>query len=99
MLLYQAPLGATARARLQAIRDSQDGFFIAEKDLELRGPAELLGSRKTGEEGFRLADPQRHAHLMREAVVRGDRLLAEAPDEAAALLQAWASGDSGHLSV
>jgi ATP-dependent DNA helicase RecG len=99
VLLYQAPLGATARARLQAIRDSQDGFFIAEKDLELRGPGELLGSRQTGEEGFRLADPQRHAHLMREAVVRGDRLLAEAPDEATALLRAWASGDSGHLTV
>jgi ATP-dependent DNA helicase RecG len=99
VLLYQSPLSATARARLQAIRASQDGFYIAEQDLALRGPGELLGARQTGEEGFRLADPQRHAHLMAEAVARGNRLLAEAPAEAAALLEAWASADSSHLAV
>jgi ATP-dependent DNA helicase RecG len=99
VLLYQGPLSATARARLQAIRASQDGFYIAEQDLALRGPGELLGARQTGEEGFRLADPQRHAHLMAEAVARGNRLLAEAPAEAAALLEAWASADSSHLAV
>jgi ATP-dependent DNA helicase RecG len=99
VLLYQGPLTTTARARLQAIRDSQDGFYIAEQDLQLRGPGELLGTRQTGEEGFRLADPQRHAQLMSEAVRRGDRLLAESPEEAAALLRAWASADDSHLSV
>jgi ATP-dependent DNA helicase RecG len=99
ILLYKGPLGETARARLQVIRESQDGFHIAEQDLALRGPGELLGTRQTGEQGFRIADLARHAHLMPEVVRRGDHLLAEAPEEARALLQAWAPADSGHSAV
>jgi ATP-dependent DNA helicase RecG len=99
ILLYKAPLTPTARARLKAIRYSQDGFHLAEKDLELRGPGELLGTRQTGEQSFRIADLSRHAHLMAAVVERGDRLLAEAPEEAQALLRAWAPADTGHISV
>ncbi len=99
ILLYQGPLGATARARLKAIRQSQDGFYLAEKDLELRGPGELLGTRQTGEQSFRIADLSRHAHLVPEAMARGDRLARDAPEEAAALLEAWAPADTGHISV
>jgi ATP-dependent DNA helicase RecG len=99
ILLYKGPLSATARARLKAIRHSQDGFYLAEQDLELRGPGELLGTRQTGEQSFRVADLSRHAHLMAQVVARGDRLLAETPDEAQALLHAWAPADTGHISV
>jgi ATP-dependent DNA helicase RecG len=99
ILLYKGPLTAPARARLKAIRHSQDGFYLAEKDLELRGPGELLGSRQTGEQSFRIADLSRHAHLMAAVVARGDRLLAEAPEEAQALLHAWAPADTGHIAV
>ncbi len=99
ILLYKTPLGETARARLAVIRRSQDGFHIAEQDLELRGPGELLGTRQTGEQSFRIADLSRHARLIGEAVARGDRLLAEDPEEAQALLRAWAPTDTGHISV
>jgi ATP-dependent DNA helicase RecG len=103
ILLYKGPLGETARGRLKVIRESQDGFYIAEQDLALRGPGELLGTRQTGEQSFRIADLSRHAHLMAEVIRRGDRLLAaETPDlqeEAQALLRAWAPADTGHSSV
>ncbi len=59
LLLYHPPLSITAKARLQTMRDSQDGFFIAEQDLRLRGPGELLGTRQTGLAQFRIADLQR----------------------------------------
>lgn len=59
VLMYQAPLSQNGRARLQALRDSQDGFVIAEKDLEIRGPGEVLGTRQTGMMQFRLADFER----------------------------------------
>jgi len=99
ILLYKTPLGANAKARLQVIRDSQDGFYIAEQDLNLRGGGELLGTRQTGEQSFRLADLRKHAHLIPEAVARGDELLRSAPQSVQALLDAWAPADTGHISV
>ena len=99
ILLYKSPLGAHAKARLQVIRDSQDGFHIAEQDLILRGGGELLGTRQTGEQSFRLADLRKHAHLIPEAVARGDELLRSAPESVQALLDAWAPADTGHISV
>lgn len=59
VLMYHPPLSQNGRARLQALRDSQDGFVIAEKDLEIRGPGEVLGTRQTGMMQFRLADFER----------------------------------------
>jgi len=57
--MYHPPLSNNGKARLQALRDSQDGFVIAEKDLEIRGPGEVLGTRQTGMMQFRLADFER----------------------------------------
>jgi len=99
ILLYRSPLAATARARLQVIRDSRDGFYIAEQDLKLRGGGELLGTRQTGAQSFRLADLQRDAHLIPEAVARGDALLASSSEAVHFLLDAWAPVDTGHISV
>jgi len=59
VLMYHPPLSGNGRARLQALRDSQDGFVIAEKDLEIRGPGEVLGTRQTGLMQFRLAEFER----------------------------------------
>lgn len=63
LLLYAPPLGETAKARLQTLRDSEDGFFIAEEDLRLRGGGEVLGTRQSGLPGFRVADLLAHADL------------------------------------
>ena len=64
ILLYRGPLGETSRARLEIMRESQDGFEIAEKDLELRGSGEVLGVRQSGLPQFKVANLDAHAHLM-----------------------------------
>ena len=64
VLLYKTPLGFTSKQRLQVMRDSQDGFYIAEQDLMIRGPGEMLGTRQTGLQLLRVADLQRDADLI-----------------------------------
>jgi ATP-dependent DNA helicase RecG len=64
LLLYRAPLGAVAKQRLAVMRDTDDGFIIAEEDLKLRGGGEILGTRQSGLPGFRIARLDRHAELM-----------------------------------
>ncbi len=67
LLLYKPPLGAVARDRLKIMRDTEDGFLIAEEDLRLRGGGEILGTRQSGAPGFRIAQPERHGELMETA--------------------------------
>jgi ATP-dependent DNA helicase RecG len=67
LLLYKPPLGDTARARLNMLRESDDGFLIAEEDLRLRGGGELLGIRQSGLPGFRLADLDHHQSILEAA--------------------------------
>ena len=67
LLLYQAPLGETAAARIKIMRETEDGFRIAEEDLRLRGAGELLGTRQSGLPSFRLADMAEHAELLSAA--------------------------------
>ncbi|BES69689.1 ATP-dependent DNA helicase RecG [Marinobacter nanhaiticus D15-8W] len=83
VLMYHPPLSQNGKARLQVLRDSQDGFVIAEKDLEIRGPGEVLGTRQTGMMQFRLADFERDKGwipVVREAApsLMGDRQRVEA---------------------
>jgi len=76
VLLYKGPLGETAGARLNIMRQTNDGFLIAEEDLKLRGGGEILGTRQSGTPGFRIARAEEHADLM--AVARNDaRLILE----------------------
>jgi len=72
-LLYAAPLGETAKERLSTMRESEDGFLIAEKDLELRGAGDVLGVAQSGLPRFRLADLEAHAELI--AAARDDAML------------------------
>jgi ATP-dependent DNA helicase RecG len=80
MLVYHGHLGETARARLSTMRETDDGFVIAEKDLELRGPGEMLGKRQSGEEEFRLADMGAHGDLLAAAHDDARLILARDPD-------------------
>ena len=73
LLVYAPPLGETARARLSIMKDTDDGFLISEKDLELRGGGEILGTRQSGIPAFRLADMQIHSDLL--AVAQDDAKL------------------------
>jgi ATP-dependent DNA helicase RecG len=93
VLLYRAPLGALARARLNAIRDSNDGFEIAQRDLELRGPGELLGTRQTGLARMRVADLARDVDLLPEVHRAAETLLAQHPDRIAPLTARWIGSD------
>jgi ATP-dependent DNA helicase RecG len=67
LLLYSEPLSETAKQRLETIRTTDDGFDIAEKDLELRGQGDLLGTRQSGMPGYRIAVPDVHRHLLEMA--------------------------------
>ena len=92
VLLYQSPLSAMARERLDTLRRSNDGFEIAEKDLQLRGPGELLGTRQTGLAAFRLADLARDADLLPQVHALADRLLAEDAAACDRIVERWVGG-------
>ena len=89
LLLYKAPLSDNAKARLAMMRQTNDGFLIAEEDLRLRGAGEVLGTRQSGEAGFRLADLSEHAGLLSAARDMAREVLARegemSADERAAL--------------
>ncbi len=89
VLLYHAPLSALARQRLEVMRQTSDGFRIAEKDLELRGPGEVLGTRQTGRLEFRVADLARDAHLLPAVQRVGAALLGDHPRRAERLVARW----------
>ncbi len=79
MLVYHGGLGETAKARLTTMRDTDDGFVIAEKDMELRGPGEMLGTHQSGEQEFRLASLSAHGELLAAAHDDARLILARDP--------------------
>jgi ATP-dependent DNA helicase RecG len=92
VLLYRAPLSPLARERLRVIRATADGFEIARRDLALRGPGELLGTRQTGLAQLRVADLMRDADLLPRVQQAAEVLLASHPRNAAALTARWIGG-------
>src|SRR5690242_3718848 len=92
VLLYQPPLSNLAKQRLETMRETNDGFLIAERDLQLRGPGELLGTRQTGELGFRIADLSRDAHLLPAVQRVGAAMLKEHSELATKLVARWIGG-------
>jgi len=89
VLLYRAPLSPLARQRLQVIRETNDGFEIARRDLELRGAGELLGTRQTGLAQLRVANLTRDADLLPRVQDAAELLIAQYPDSIAALAARW----------
>ncbi len=99
VLLYQPPLGQLARERLQVMRETNDGFRIAEKDLELRGPGEVLGTRQTGQLSFRMADLARDAHLLPAVQHVGEQMLAQHAERAGLLIERWIGGAARYANA
>ena len=99
VLLYQPPLSQMAKQRLATMRETNDGFVIAEKDLELRGPGELLGTRQTGLAAFRVADLARDAGMLPLVRELADRLLADSPEIADRIIGRWVGGAARYASA
>ncbi len=95
VLLYHPPLSHHSRERLGILRDTTDGFKVAEKDLELRGPGEVLGTRQTGLAQMKIADLERDRDLLDTVTALATALLEEAPDVAPALIQRWLGDEAG----
>ncbi|WP_148252262.1 ATP-dependent DNA helicase RecG [Aidingimonas lacisalsi] len=89
VLLYHPPLSAHSRERLGVMRDTSDGFRIAEKDLELRGPGEVLGTRQTGLAQMKIADLERDSDLLDRVTLLARTLLETAPQATTPLIHRW----------
>ncbi len=89
LLLYRAPLSALARERLAVMRDTNDGFEVARRDLELRGPGEMLGTRQTGLAQMRVADLLRDADLLPRVQSAAETLLRDWPSRVQPLIRRW----------
>ncbi len=99
VLLYRAPLSQLARERLKVIRETTDGFEIARRDLALRGPGELLGTRQTGLAQLRVADLMRDADLLPRVQEAAEVLLASYPQNIEALAARWIGADERYGRV
>ncbi|MCB1741480.1 MAG: ATP-dependent DNA helicase RecG [Gammaproteobacteria bacterium] len=89
LLMYKPPLSEQSRARLDIMRSTTDGFEIAERDLALRGPGELLGTRQTGLTQLKVADLVRDAALLPAVNAAASRVMQDAPDCVEALIERW----------
>ena len=89
VLLYQPPLSEQARERLAVLRESNDGFEIARRDMELRGPGEVLGTRQTGEMQFHIADLLRDEALLAAVESAAGQLMELAPGHVSPLIRRW----------
>ena len=89
VLLYQAPLGDVSKQRLSVMRESTDGFYIAEQDLLIRGPGELLGSRQTGLQQLSVADLERDGHLLPQVKAMAEQLISQHPLHVDAIIKRW----------
>ncbi|AQV95500.1 ATP-dependent DNA helicase RecG [Cupriavidus necator] len=99
LLMYQAPLSPTARERLATMRETTDGFEIARRDLEIRGPGEFLGARQSGEAMLRFADLQTDAWLVEYAQEAAEVMLARYPEAVEAHLSRWLGGREHYLKA
>ncbi|WP_430460886.1 ATP-dependent DNA helicase RecG [Thalassolituus sp. LLYu03] len=98
VLLYKSPLSFTSKQRLQVMRDSQDGFYIAEQDLMIRGPGELLGTRQTGLQLLRVADLQRDGDLLPQVRQMAEQLWSHHPHTVDPLIDRWL-GDASRFAT
>jgi ATP-dependent DNA helicase RecG len=99
VLLYTAPLSPTAKDRLRAMAETHDGFEIARRDLEIRGPGEFMGARQSGDALLRFADLAEDSALLEHARRVAPKLLAEHPTAAAAQVQRWLASRVDYLKA
>jgi ATP-dependent DNA helicase RecG len=99
VLLYKPPLSPLARERLHVLRETNDGFVVAQKDLELRGPGEVLGTRQTGMLPLRVADLVRDADLLPAVIEISEQLLAARPECVEPLIRRWIRGEADYAKV
>lgn len=99
VLVYQSPLSKAARARLAVMRESNDGFRIAQKDLEIRGPGEVLGTKQTGIAQMKIADLVRDQPLIPIVQASADRILRNYPSHAQPIIQRWVGEDQQYAHV
>ncbi|MDH3355435.1 MAG: ATP-dependent DNA helicase RecG [Chromatiales bacterium] len=94
LLLYKAPLGENAQERLEVMRESSDGFVIAQRDLEIRGPGEILGTRQTGIVSYRIADIIRDQRWLEQINPLADEFIQCWPENASQLVERWLGSDA-----
>jgi ATP-dependent DNA helicase RecG len=99
LLLYHQPLGQISKQRLGIMRASNDGFYIAEKDLEIRGPGEILGTRQTGLMAFRIADLARDSHLQPTVKLWAEKIRAQQPQLIDPLIRRWIAQAEQYAAV
>ena len=99
ILIYKKPLSSMAKMRLSAIRESNDGFYISEKDLELRGPGELLGTKQKGIIGLKIADISRDAYLLPKINKLCADFEEKYPKQAEKLIRRWVGNQIEYRKV
>jgi ATP-dependent DNA helicase RecG len=99
LLLYHQPLSEAGKLRLAIMRESNDGFYIAEKDLEIRGPGEILGTRQTGLMCFRIADLVRDSYLQPKIKLWAEKIRAQQPELVDPLIRRWLAQSEQYASV
>jgi len=99
VLLYHAPLSHTAQKRLGVLRDSNDGFVIAERDLEIRGPGEVLGTKQTGLAEFKIADLARDKQTLNQVRPIAQQMLKQYPQYVDPLIQRWLGNKSNYAQA
>lgn len=99
VLLYATPLSQRAKERIAVMRRSNDGFVIAEEDLKLRGPGEVLGTRQTGELNLRIANLERDAHLLDQVKDTAANLMRDHPERVEPIIRRWLGGNERYGQV
>ncbi len=99
ILLYKKPLGPIAHDRLSVIRETNDGFQIAQKDMELRGPGELLGTKQTGLPQYRIADLVRDAHLLPNVQKVAEIMMNNFPKKTKQMIMRWSNSEHDYGKV
>ena len=99
VLMYKPPLGDLARRRLSCLRETSDGFELSRRDLELRGPGEVLGTRQTGIQRLRVADLVRDRDLLGEVQTAGGIMLEQFPSRVSPLIRRWLGRDQHYAQV
>ena len=99
VLMYQSPLSQNGKRRLEALRNSNDGFEIAKIDLEIRGPGEVFGTRQTGELQFRIADLMEDQHLLPKVQQAAQMILEQYPENIEPLINRWIKHTDNYAAV